>query len=471
MKRTAVCLATLFAFGTCRSWSAPELPNPQNDAKGICGRSNTKSSICDPDGYISQSDVENIDGLINFINKGDHGFETHPCPKGTSGPQIAVAVVDNMASPSDNKKKSAYQFAKDIHDQWGVGDAECQNGIVLFLAIKDRALGFSVGAGVRDVFTGQMVQAVISLMGDKMRQKEYGSAIINAVTTVGNILSGKKVPLNNDSFSFLGFLFVPIFIAFSCFSFIHRSRSRGRYTRLKNVLTKFDKDRKKANDRQFVVTSCAICLEDFPDAGLKIGESTKEEAERRSTDSNENEGVRTSRNGTITSPVRTTTAGFGPGTSDKRTEQASTASSDEARSLPCGHKFHESCILTWVSGPGRSNATCPICRQPIAESEGTTVERQVDSNSAGGWDVYENEYRFRVQRAHHYYPDFITANMMNDWERHRFDDQRPMASNTIFTGVDPAVVASAARSSGAQGASYSFGGGSSGGGGGGGGSW
>lgn len=37
--------------------------------------------------------------------------------------------------------------------------------------------------------------------------------------------------------------------------------------------------------------------------------------------------------------------------------------SDNGQRLTCGHSFHLSCIVQWVSQPGRR--TCPLCRQTI----------------------------------------------------------------------------------------------------------
>lgn len=39
---------------------------------------------------------------------------------------------------------------------------------------------------------------------------------------------------------------------------------------------------------------------------------------------------------------------------------------DEVRILPCGHVFHNLCILPWIGGENMTNSkSCPICKQPI----------------------------------------------------------------------------------------------------------
>ncbi|PXF42086.1 Ankyrin-3 [Gracilariopsis chorda] len=40
---------------------------------------------------------------------------------------------------------------------------------------------------------------------------------------------------------------------------------------------------------------------------------------------------------------------------------------DQIRKLPCGHEFHDPCILPWIGGEQMSqNMDCPVCKQPIA---------------------------------------------------------------------------------------------------------
>lgn len=37
-----------------------------------------------------------------------------------------------------NTEDDARVFAKAVHDNWGIGDRECNNGVLLLLSIEDR---------------------------------------------------------------------------------------------------------------------------------------------------------------------------------------------------------------------------------------------------------------------------------------------------------------------------------------------
>lgn len=64
-------------------------------------------------------------------------------------PQVAVAVMRRIVVPAGSTPaQTAHDFAKALHAAWGVGDAACENGVVLVLAIEDRQVYVSTGTGV-----------------------------------------------------------------------------------------------------------------------------------------------------------------------------------------------------------------------------------------------------------------------------------------------------------------------------------
>lgn len=437
----------------------------------MCRRGSQKSVVCDPDRLLSQSDADTLDGLANFVESGTHGFKKMlTCPsKSSAGPvgvQVAVAIFYSMATNGiSDKEKRAYQFAKDLHDRWGVGDVDCQNGVVIVVAVKDRAMGFSIGAGAKHIFKQEMLPGVMGVMKPKLRNEEYGQALVVGVTAVGNIVSGAEPPKLEPTLGFseiLGGLQMVAFLSLmGCFACAGR-RKRGRYQRCKQLLEKMDRERQQASRNEYIATSCPICLEDFPAVkqnATSTGTASGSSAVADSVAVNVADGG--------TEPVRTVRAGLLQ-TAAGRAGVSTGADSgeDTVRTLPCGHKFHEKCVVTWFSGTRESNRQCPICRQSIHEGD-----NRMNYGSLGGWEVYDPEYSFRMQRTHYYYPDFVTWSMINSWERDRYETNRPMATSSSFAAVDPVVVAAAARASGSGGSSFSFGGGSSAGGGGGGGSW
>jgi hypothetical protein len=56
-----------------------------------------------------------------------------------------------------------------LHDSWGVGHADCNNGIVLVLSELDRHMFFSTGAGVKGIVTDKLLDYVIEQMRGSLR--------------------------------------------------------------------------------------------------------------------------------------------------------------------------------------------------------------------------------------------------------------------------------------------------------------
>ncbi|RYH22437.1 TPM domain-containing protein [archaeon] len=155
-----------------------DYPNPNLDPLA-CGRLEVaRSSVCDPDKLLSKDDKNLIEGYINKISQA----------------QVAIAVMDKMSmrglSTTDIDTASE-RFARGLHDKWGVGDAEKQNGILLFFSISDRAVYISTGSGVQNILTYSTLQGLISNMKPMLRRKKYGIAIADCLIQVDLLLSGK----------------------------------------------------------------------------------------------------------------------------------------------------------------------------------------------------------------------------------------------------------------------------------------
>lgn len=423
-----------------KSWNPSDLPNPQHDLRHVCGRHGGKSAVCSPDGLLSPSDADALDGLINFIADGTHGFDKSQCGSHLAGYQVAVAIVYKMdIGMFSDAADTASKFARALHDSWGVGDAACQNGVVIFVSVSDRAMHISTGRGAKQVLTDKRVHDIFQRIKPLMRKEQYGKALLAAVNQVGLVVSGRATFSGQSEGSDAPWmiLFFPLFMCFCCWNISSSRRRRRDFSKCKAALQRIDRDTKRANENRFEAKSCPICLEDFA-IGDDADKNSSNAASKPSA--TEEENVSEDRAGLL----------------DDGTQDA-----NRVITLRCGHMFHANCIASWAAGGEANRRLCPVCRKPVEDdAEEETVLR---SDVAG----FEDERQFRIRRAHDIYPDFVTYEMINRW---RYDRNTELATNTEFVNLDPAVV-DAARSAGQGGSSFSFGGGSSFGGGGGGDSW
>lgn len=442
---TWMTLATLALSG--QTWRPEDLPSPQNDRAGVCGRPGVKSSVCDPDGFLGERERNELDGLINMIAEGTGGYEVAQCGDHVTGYQIAVLIIERMTGGYEfrhSTSERAALFAREIHTSWGVGDAACENGVVVFVAVDDRRVFISTGAGTKQVLTDKRTQQLTDAMRGPLRAGNYGVALSRAVDHIGIIVSGRAVPEapNMDFGGWLpGLFFFLVCCPCMCCGQAASHRRNRRYSTCRAALRRIDNDTSAARAGAYTATSCPICLEQF---------ATPTDDEKKKSDAGD---------------VVDVEAALLPSSRDASTRTSNDTPADRnARvALPCGHSFHSVCISDWVdggSGGEQNRQQCPVCRASVDGGAGPTAGLAMAQDSELG--MFEEERRFRIRRAHDIYPDFITMSMMNNYMGNR---HVTMETHTSFARLDPALAAQA-QSVGSGGSSFSFGGGSSFGGGG-----
>jgi uncharacterized membrane protein YgcG len=453
------------------------IPNPMIEPYA-CGRENIpKSSVCDPDHILTKDDKNEIEGYINKVTTA----------------QIAVAVIDKMSLSevfTNDKTIASEKFARKLHDKWGVGSAEKNDGILIFLSISDRLTYISTGSGVQHKLNYDAIQAVIQHMRGFLRKQQYGRAVGNAIIQIDLLLSGQKSEIleaysakksSSGESSSEFYITVGVFLFFIVVMgyMSHRSSRRmDRCQKGKEMLNKLMKavdedgktqggDGNSTGSNTYLTSSCPICLEDFP-------------------------------------PV------------DRR------ANVEYANKIPmalqCGHVFCKGCLEEYLLNDG---CKCPICRAPVdnvsppndtfsrrawrrvfptripspPENTGYTRSANIigetrttfgsatqtmtmDPGYSSAFTRNTPEFRFRLHRMRSLYPDIMTLEMLRSMDR-ALDSRSPYDFRTELDAqamqlqrtIEDIRKASeiSARGNGMSGSRRSFGGGRSSGGGGG--SW
>jgi len=111
----------------------------------------------------------------------------------TGGPQIAVAVVDSTGNAIEN-------YSIDLARYWGIGDKEKDNGVLILIALNDRALRIEVGSGVEgeltDVTAGRIVDTI---MLPRLRANDVDGAVRDGARAVMQVWRGENIvsePIN-----------------------------------------------------------------------------------------------------------------------------------------------------------------------------------------------------------------------------------------------------------------------------------
>eukprot|EP00191_Tetraselmis_sp_GSL018_P010159 CAMPEP_0177596786 /NCGR_PEP_ID=MMETSP0419_2-20121207/11325_1 /TAXON_ID=582737 /ORGANISM="Tetraselmis sp., Strain GSL018" /LENGTH=540 /DNA_ID=CAMNT_0019088835 /DNA_START=174 /DNA_END=1792 /DNA_ORIENTATION=- len=465
---------------TGAAWSPGEFPNP-TVAHESCGRG-VKSWICDPDRLLSKEEQDLVEGIIKKIAEGAQPFKKLPCGSSAeAGAQVAVAVVKSMDRSFRAGKSAgtaARLFAKGLHDSWGVGSAECNNGVVLFLSVEDRQVYISTGAGVRKRLPDDVVGEIIDQMKPDLRAKRYGTAVAHAVEDIGNALA-------NNFGGGGAYDWVPFAAALSAmgvFAFFSRRHARHRardYEAVKVHLNKITEAQERAQRNAYRATSCPVCLEDFestPDA-IPVAEPGPDQSAGGDAPP-EASAVRARPRSRAATPDVTPKAE--PGASGPESESLLEPEAPRAQggsgkavardpvALPCGHVFCERCIDEWMKG----HRTCPICRKDPTRPSGDGGDGPSGDGGGGGGsdqppgcgasasdDAGERhrgdarpglwmgaaelgpELIFRLSSLQRRYPSFVTPHMVNRWA-YDINHGRTIgwSADRDFLNRDPALV-------------------------------
>ncbi|MGH2759372.1 MAG: TPM domain-containing protein [Actinomycetota bacterium] len=147
--------------------------------------------------------------------------------------QIAVAVVDTIG------ESSIEDYAEDLFDAWGVGEKDEDNGVLLVIAMQERAIrievGFGVEADLTDLEAGRIVREQIEprmRAGDRAGAIEAGTDAIRVALGDSEAVAPPALEAepddSNDSFFPLIFGIIPFLFILSAVNRRNRRGGRGR---------------------------------------------------------------------------------------------------------------------------------------------------------------------------------------------------------------------------------------------------
>jgi len=170
-------------------WNARNFPNPTS-RDGSCGFEKGLSKwICDPDNVLSDDEFNEVEEAIKTLNlMSDSHCQDKPI-------QVAVALVEKMTF-SGSKKEAAEVFARGLHDVWGVGDKECQNGVLYFISVNDRYQYISRGEGLRSVLSNRIIDSILDTAKPSFRSGSYGKGAVIVLSNLAKALGDR--PLYED---------------------------------------------------------------------------------------------------------------------------------------------------------------------------------------------------------------------------------------------------------------------------------
>ena len=255
--------------------------------------------IRDPDLILSHSDFESINYDLKKIEK----------------IQVGVLIIEKISHIYMNHYSdgdtAAHHFAKEIFDYWGIGDPRTNNGLLIFISVRDRKFRIVTGRGAMEYVSDGNADSIFEDVKPYLKKGNYADGIRKALQGVEYYLNPESSASKISDF-FITLLIILMLPMVFCCTFIcivticsHPTNSTKRADFTSNIEKLKKLQREGQLNEQFINSACGICLIEF---------------ER----------------------------------SDNENPQAA-----NYVILVCGHNFHKDCIECWL----KKKNICPFCKR------------------------------------------------------------------------------------------------------------
>jgi uncharacterized membrane protein YgcG len=187
-------LALLASSAAARRLDLREFPNPTRGGGGCSARDRGLDRVCDPDALLSAPGARAVQEAAGAAARGSPALPgadaAHACGGAAveRGHELAFAVAAHVPSLA-GMSMAAGDAARALHDAWGVGRAACQDGVLVLLALEDRELFISAGAGTTALLAEFVVQAVIERARPLLRARDNDAAVLGIAADVAAVLA------------------------------------------------------------------------------------------------------------------------------------------------------------------------------------------------------------------------------------------------------------------------------------------
>ncbi len=135
-----------------------------------------KTRITDLSATLSQNQLAQLDSTLRAL-------ETN------KGSQIAILLVPTTAP------ETIEQYAIRVAEQWQLGRKGIDDGLLILVALKDRATRLEVGYGLEGVIPDAIAKRVINeIMLPHFRDNDYYTGLVAGVDRLARLIEGEPLP-------------------------------------------------------------------------------------------------------------------------------------------------------------------------------------------------------------------------------------------------------------------------------------
>lgn len=154
-------LITLFLIGQAQSYTVKSIPNPVKE----------QSYVVNPDGILSQNTVDSLNAKLYKLQK-------------QNGSQIAVVAIKSIGD------QVIENFSIQLAQEWGIGDKENDNGLLILFVLDQKKIRFETGYGLEGTLSDAVGFKIRNnYMIPEFKKGNYDAGIIAGVDKVISTLN------------------------------------------------------------------------------------------------------------------------------------------------------------------------------------------------------------------------------------------------------------------------------------------
>jgi uncharacterized protein len=145
-----------------------------------------------PNGFVNDyAEVINLADQIKLENK----LKTFAQKTGN---EIAVVTINNL------QNDTIENFSRRLFSDWGIGDFERNNGILILVAVEDRQMRIEVGYGLETTVTNILSSVIIQQdLQPAFKAGNFAGGIDQATSRIILLITGEKIAPINEEPNFL----------------------------------------------------------------------------------------------------------------------------------------------------------------------------------------------------------------------------------------------------------------------------
>jgi uncharacterized protein len=135
----------------------------------------------------------NDNALILSENTRDLLGEKLKAHEDRTGNQVVVLTIPSLQG------ESIEDYSYEVYNEWGLGQQDKDNGILLVIVPDERKMRIEVGYGLEGSLTDLQAGRIIrEIMAPRFREGDYDGGITEGALAVMNVLEGQELPEGED---------------------------------------------------------------------------------------------------------------------------------------------------------------------------------------------------------------------------------------------------------------------------------